>query len=731
MTRALLIALCLTGPALAQKSEPNTRSKLPEAHEYQRTLRKYLATLTEADFTHAVTVLVTAKPPSDDLEYLYRNYLYTLMGQPLVGTKRGVPAINAPPKVFLLSSIETQQAVLQPPVWSETLMSFVQWDYPGNPYHNNRALKLRAFVTAVVQLVMLDDFLEANPAQGRGDHFGYQLVYVALPYPGFKDVLPRDVQTAYEAGLKKLGQRVLAWGIRGEDHQNDLHAPLGLYCVARCLNDAGFIKAVEDYTRQLYTAPRFNPAGYWTYRGGLDLGFNGHANFFAVATGLATDWPFVKDAVARSYRLRAHLILPEPDGKFSGPSHFNARLSGPASSDQWAWGDARDTAASLLTDEAAHLVRLPSLADLRDAPGRRAGMFAENIRENPRDGDRFIRNDEIISHPWKWRLWHTFNFPASVNPGYEFYRQGAYAKRRELEKQQSPLLKSPFERGESFVRTFGKDFAVTRQPGYAAILHTGSIGTQSPDDKLRQFVGPLGLSGGQLSAFWTPTTGSVLLGQRGGMTSDKTFDVVEAWRTWPNHSVSGVTAEGTFFTSARIQKPDATFDVHANTASVRVAGSIPPSVVGQEQSITGKYQYERKFQLDAKGVRVETTLHGDGAESVAELYEVLPVYLRDAKDQATATPTAIEFQVAGKWTPATERFAENVQAVRLTRFTGAVVVTFERPRRVKLSPTEWADTYLSRGTARNVLIDLLENGDRALPVKGSRTVAYRIAPAAR
>jgi hypothetical protein len=47
-------------------------------------------------------------------------------------------------------------------------------------------------------------------------------------------------------------------------------------------------------------------------------------------------------------------------------------------------------------------------------------------------------------------------------------------------------------------------------------------------------------------------------------------------------------------------------------------------------------------------------------------------------------------------------------AVLLHRFNGAVRIEFDRPRRVKLSPAEWADPYLTRAACRNVMIDLLD-----------------------
>jgi len=743
-TRALLsvalswfAACALT--AYAQKGPETTLTKLPEDHAYQRVLRAYVATLSEKDFTHCVTERLHIDTATDtDPEYLYRQYILTMMHQPLVGTKRGAPAITAPPGLFVLSAIETPKGVIPPPVWPETLIAFAQWDYPGNLYRSSRALKLRAFVTATVLMVMFDNFAELNDANDpppiRPDWHGYQPVFWAAPYPGFKDVLPPDVQKAYEAGLKKIGERMLGWGVRGETCEHDIMSPVGLIYISRAINDPAFAQSVEARTRMLCTDPRyFHPAGYWVERGGIDTGFGGTANLFAAWTALMTDWPFAREAVERTYRLRGHLVLPDPDGWLTGPSHFNSRLGSPASFDQFAFDGARDNAAAMVTDEAAQFIQTPSPEALKNAPGRRAYMFNEDIGENPRDSaGRFIRNDEIKNAwPWKLRMWMTYNFPVSLNPGYEFYRKGAFAHRQELEKKNSPLLKSPFLRGESFIRDFEKAFVVTRQPGFAAILHTGPIGYQSPDDNKAQFKGPMGLSGGQLSAFWTPEAGSVILGLRSGMSYDKSYDLAEAWRTWPNHSVSGATTDGTFFTSARIQKPDATVETHGNKASVKVAGIIPDSVVGQEKTIAGRYDYVRSFGIDDKGVSVETTVSGDGKEQIAELYETLPVYLRDTEHQAKETPTAIEFQVGGKWGPATDQYAENVQAVRLTRFKGAVVITFDRPRRVKLAPGDWADTWFTKANCRNVLIDLLENADRPTALKDARKVGYRIEPAAK
>src|SRR5262245_56235636 len=160
---ALTLFVVLTPDTQAQKGPETTLTKLPQDHEYQRTLRKFMASLTAKDLTHGVTEKIPLNSPvGTDKEYLYRQYLLTMMHQPIVGNKRGAPAVIAPARLFQLDTIETPKGVMPPPVWPETLIPFVQWDYPGNLYRNNRALKLRAFVGAAVQLIMFDNFAELN-----------------------------------------------------------------------------------------------------------------------------------------------------------------------------------------------------------------------------------------------------------------------------------------------------------------------------------------------------------------------------------------------------------------------------------------------------------------------------------------------------------------------------------------------------------------------------------------
>ena len=717
---------------------------LPQAHEYQRALRAYIGSLTDKDFAHGVTAEITEQPPSQDADTLYRNFIYTLLNQPVIGSKRGYPAVNAPPRLFTLAVIESPEGIIVPPVWPETLTSFVEWNYPGNPYYNNRGLKLRALVTAAIKMMMVDDYIDKNPTAGRADHYSNEMIVLGSPFRAFKDQMPPEARNAYAAGLKKYARQIMAWGPKGEEANFDMITPIGLWYAMKGCDDPEFTAEATAHARKMFADPKyFHPAGYYVERGGLDIGYSGIANCFAVGAALTGDWPFAKDAIERVYRLKSHLTLPEPDGRWTGPTHFNTRLSSPADNDQWKWDSdqalrrgARDYAAALVTDEAAHLVSTPSADELKGAARLRAGTFAAQIHQNPvRTGNGsketpyiYCKDEEITGHKWTWRQWPSWDFPYSVNFGYELYPKGFAAHRAELERTNSPMLKSPYLRDGGFVRDFEKAFFATKQPGYAAILHTGPVGHQSPDEKLPQFTSPLGLGGGQLSAFWTPATGSVILGRRGGNSRKQGFDLIEAWRTWPNHSVSGATRDGKFFTSARILNPTVTSEIKGYQATVKVSGPIPASVISTEKNLSGTIDYAREFKLDEQAIRVATTLQGDGKDPIAELYEVIPIFHRDGAIQKPEVVSTIEFQSGGAWGTATAAYTPNVTAVRVRRFTGAVLIAFDKPRRVKLSPEDWTDKYLSGAICRNVLIDLLENNDQPTVIKDARSVAYTISP---
>ena len=426
----------------------------------------------------------------------------------------------------------------------------------------------------------------------------------------------------------------------------------------------------------------------------------------------------------KTIKLRSYLLLPEPDGALVGPSHFNSRTGSDVLKDQWDWQH-RFAAQALLTDDGLCQMNSPADVVIKQAPKAAISELGAQITETP----GYVTNDRLRSHIWRWGVWpNSAQFPMN-NFAFDYYPKGYAAHRAELIKKNSPLLKYPFQRDGNFTETFGKVFLFAKRANFGVIVHTGPV-SEFQGEGHQELNGPYGLSGGTLSSFWTPATGSVLLGRRSGMRISGadaiTYDKPEAWRTWPVHAVSGTTAAGKFFTSARIQKPDATYDVQGKNTAVQVTGTIPAVTIGTEKALDGKIDYARTFSVDDKGLSVETSVTGDGKDQVTELYEVFPVFLRDAERQGKALPTTIEFEFGGKWVSATSEYLADVRAVRLTRFEGAVEIRFDRPRRVKLSPADWADAYLSRAICRNVLVDLLENNDQPTTVKEAKKIGYRI-----
>lgn len=729
------IAALLTTVALA------CAAQLPQDHEYQRVLRNYLGQLEVKDFDHGITNPTPfTVVMSDAPEKAYRDSMLVREDQlPIIGSKRGAPCVTAPPEAFLLSVIEQDDAVRTPPGWPEPIAWLVRWDNAGNPFNGSRAMKLRAFAEMSVEMIMTDHLFETKPENGmnRSDWFGKHLMMFAYPYADIRDVLPRNVRKAYETGLRKMTRRQLDWEVKGEEVCMDMVGIVGLWYAGEALDDRSLAEEIENYIHRIAADTNaFHPAGYFVDHGGLDMSFNGMAAFCVNWVALAGGWDFLEDAIARYYRLRAHLVMPEPGGGYRGPSHFNARLDSDAWDDQWKWGY-RDYAGAMLTDEAVYLTEFPSREDMESRLGKAVSWFNTGVSQTPRRRDEngklhHLNPEEIRGPVWAYRIWPSHNYAISVCYAYDHYRNGTYARLKKLREADSPWLRSPFERDETFIRAFDDAFTVARMDGFAAIIHSGPVGSDSPDSGNFHHAGPYGFGGGQLSAFWTPEAGSILLSRRGGMSFDENFDKLELWKQWPIHAVTGCNTDGKVFTSARIVRPDVETRVSEKRATVRVSGRIPSEMLGQGKALQGRIAYERAFEITPDGVAITTSARAYGQDRIAELYETLPVfYSPPAKTKNATLPVAIEFKSDGKWSLATSEFGNAVAAVRVTRFGGAIEIAFDRPRRAALSTNEWTRGFITRDVSRNVMVDLLDNGGQSEILNSVKTVSYSIKPIAK
>lgn len=693
---------------VAPYAPPAAITRLPQEHDYQRVLRDYLATLNESDFDPGVQTL-SVTPPSDDAEAKYRTWLLSLTLEPQVGRKRCAPSVSSPARLYLLSAIEQPDGVHRPPAWCEPLAWLSTWDYAGNAYRDSRPLKLRAFVTASVMMMMLDHAQENDPEIGvsQAAAVSSHLICYAYVYQRVSSQLPSKVREAYLSGLKKIADRVAAWGPTSEKISGDFAAAVGLYLVGESTGDSSLRGRAENYARRLVDDPRFfHPAGYFVSAGGFDGAAHASAQRFAVWLALLSDYPFLKEPLSRSYRLQAYLSLPDPDGYLGSPTHFSPFTSQETSRNKS--GGERDFAAAMLVDEAAYLTRLPSEDELNGGGLKRINELKAQIRETP----MATPPDQLASRPWKFIPQTTsWSFPNALNIAQDAYRPGAFARLVKLHSEPtSPNMQPPFAREEMFLKTFDKAFTIGKNLRYGVVLHTGPIG--GPIDGVQSYPGPYGFGGGQLSAFWTRKTGSVILGRRGGMGVDENRDPLETWRNWPIHAVSGRRHDDLVFTTAQIREPEVEESIRGMQGTVTVRGAIPASQFDQSGALAGRFDYRRTFTIGAERLTVETLLASTGRDKLSELFETIPVFLREMKAQRKTLPTQIEFLADGKWLPAQAVYQTGVTAVRLSRFDGRVRIEFDRPRRVKLSPAEWSDQLHTRAACRNMLIDLLENGDQ-------------------
>ncbi|MCX5660649.1 MAG: hypothetical protein NTW19_13140 [Planctomycetota bacterium] len=754
------LASGLDGQTAQAQPRPAGAKGLPQEHEYQKQLRAYLATLTAKDFDASSNQRLSPAT-GVDLDDQFRNWVLAIDAV-RVGNKRCPPSVNLPANQYTLSFIEspTDQTIIQPNAWPEPQAWLANWKMPGNPFYGSKALKLRAFVLAVEDMLMVDEQQEHTnaPMWRRSDWFAPHFLMYAYTYAGVKDVLPEAPRKAYEEGLKKMVQRVVKWGPRGDETYLDIQAAVAMTILFQSMDDAELKPAMEAYVK-LFMAPGefYNPAGYFADQGCFDTGFNGLNLYYAtwLAARAPAEWKWARESVAQAWKLRGYLMLPEPDDDVTlsarrhilSPTHMTLRTGSSVYFDQWDWAFKFVTAA-YLTDDAVCQMTVPTAQNIKDGPSAGAGGINGQLDQNPQDPrpgvahNVFLKTEELgilPTAPWVWRFYPGSPVFPMVNYGAEHYPKGFAAHLAELTAKNSPLLKLPFERSGAFIEQFDKGFLVAKSGGYGAIIHTAPVSEISGKEVFEWPNAPYGLSGGTLSAFWTPATGSAVLGRRGGMSNTGgqavNFDKPEEWRTWPVHAVIGANggAAGAekFFTSARILKPESIYEVKGDHATVKVSGLIPAAPLGKEKSLEGKLEYARTFSVAPDGVRVETSVKGDGVDKVTELYEAIPAFHREGGIQPETVVAKIEFQSGGAWAVATPAYVEKVTAVRITRFNGAAVITFDRPRRVKLSPAETGPGFLTGGVSRNILVDLLESGGQPAAIKEARTVTWTIAPAAK
>jgi len=694
MSACTVVVMALLLPAAAGAAP------LAQRHPYQKTLRDYFATLSEADFAVELKPVTYVADYFKDIDTVARYWMFFLTPPYEIPSHQG---ICLPAKYFTLAAIESGGAVNVGGGFmsAKDVAWWTQWEYPGNPYFRSKPAKLRAFVMAAADMMMQDEEHESGRSM-RSDFLGGSMLRYAYTYRATRDAVPDNVQKAYAVGLVRMFEKLEKMAPHGSGGSDMEFFQLSSMWYAADALGGDYKKRALDRAHVVIDTIT-SKTGYEKHGGAFDVSYQGIALRFLTWGATLYKDPKVNESLHKMLVLKTHLSLPEPGGKLFGPTHFNTGTAADAPNDQWAW-PSRDVAMAMIDDTAFYTiwsrVGVPNETDLRAAV--KAGIEGLGPKA-PSDGK---------PAPWAESHWNdTLNF------AWDFYQPGFYTKLVGLAKSESPLIRPVYSRKENFIRDLngGGEFLAAKFDDYGVVIHTGAIAQQWAS-------GVSGKSGGGISAFWTPDGGTAILGRCRATQSNDFDEWTDAHKrgpyTWAVHAITGRAANGNYFSTSRIRDIEPKYTVAGNdSAVVAISGDLAGSATADPQDdLKGSARYKREIRIDKTGVAVTSGLALDGKDKLQELWETIPIHV--GPDLAK---TEIAVRVGGAWQPASDTPTET-DLVRVTRYGKPVYIALTKPRRVKAPIMAEANAY--GGTSvRNVMIDLL-------PVAGqAASVAYKIAKA--
>jgi hypothetical protein len=504
--------------------------------------------------------------------------------------------------------------------------------------------------------------------------------------------------------------RLIEWTPRGVLGNIDCIGLVGMAYIANSADNPELAAKAKQYAKMIVDKV-VKPAGYVSDGGITDLSYNGLALYHVAWAARISGWDFLDEATRRMLRFKALLTFPDPDGRRWGPSHFTFRTSADPANDQWAF----------VHREYALALGWPDLAGYHLFDGQRATP----LPDTEQDMIGFIEgsfkriNGEIEKQkatPKEASLWGEEHFDVRRNWAVSFYKDGEYQMMREWAAQRPALTRLPIQNKEHYLENLDDKIAIARFPAYAAMAYVGRIGVWGEN--------LVGFGGGTLSVFWTPETGSAILSRRRGY-QHANKDRLDEWRIWPTNAISGLTKEGKMFTSALVTLPEATIEEKDGGLISSASGQIGEGLSAPENALNKPINYHRVFQFLPAGVTVTNEVSGEGLSEVGSLYEMIPVFIRDAGFQPDVT-IEILFVVGGASQPASDEAVKGVEAILIKRFKGVVRIELDQPRTVMLSPEVWKDTYQSTVEERNVMVDITPASEEL--AKGTSSLKYQVLP---
>ena len=695
MTRAALRSVVIAGAAalalwgVVLDGALALAAPLPQDHEYQIALRDYLATLTEKDLTVELEPVRFVEEAFPDENARARYWMLALGGDIRLPNGGCAPA-----RYFTLEAIEAGDAVNMSPKFANPLVLswWAQWDYPGNPYHQSASLKRRALVSGAVDMMMLDQAHESGDT-ARSDYLGGNMIRFGYAYYVGRDVLPEPARKAYADGLIRMFEKLERWTPHGQGGSDlEFFQLVGMWYVGQSLGGDYPERALKR--AHLVIDQVTGDTGYEKHGDAFDVSYQGIALRFLTWAALLYEDPQIDAALHKMLVLKAYLSLPEPEGGLYGPTHFNTGTAADAPHDQWG-GASRNISMAMIDDTAMYTARwLAPESD--EAMAERVRTFIEKLP--------LVQPYEAQPTPWAEDHWQT-----PINYAFENYRPGFCERLVKLIAAEASILRPPFSRDEPFIHDLnnGGEFLAAKIGGYGAVIHTGAIASKWSS-------GVSGKSGGSLSAFWTPARGSAILGRtratQGDLSDEWTDENGRGPYAWAVHAITGRGKDGHYFSTSRIRDVESEYEIlGTKRAVVDVQGDLAASSFDDPQDqLTGAARYSRQFLLKEDGLTITSGVEFEHPEEVAELWEIIPVFVGRDKP-----PSEITCRVDGQWQPIGEA-AVMADRVRLSKYGAYVDVVFEQPMPVRLGPEQQNTRAFGGAIMRNVMIDLTQADDHRI-----------------
>ncbi len=705
----------------------NEDAILPQTYPYQVVLYDWLESLTVGDVTLEMGQTFTFDPSlltDDELADLhhYAEVISTsrvVRGEPEwyvldAGNGKGIEATG---EVRVWHEPGSGYGGNPPRSWANEPAQLYQLDIPlpgggqGNPYYKDPAMGRRAMVVAIVDMMMYHQDLLAGGTATWGDMYGKAFLGWAEAYRWAGEVLPADVQEAFEEGMTYF----LDFAVTSDDASpRAVNTNMDMFFIHGCAEfymatrhperQAKALAAVKDWLfgypdgelevkHKVFaldgTLPRggvFSPSGFIMEGDQPDIFYGGESLYHlagAVAavmdreTGaVPPEWDFMKEVVRRFQEWRLYQYWYEPGVAapgmggiraarwYHGGAGFTGRTgagvpSGQASGDKYKV--IGDLYPELIYDGLYSREHRPALKS-------RSQMVSDISKDLASRTSEMAAVYEGMPNTWKgWSPWtkETGYLPA----------RGWYSRFKALEN--DPSTYPPSGRpGYYYSKPFGGP-----PVGYEYWAYKNTDGQREwgffMEAQARQ-GGYGGWYGGKIETFWTETTGVVLINRhgKGGCDGDK-----EDAGCWDNidykagHHVWGRDEQGHAFSTLRLRgqglSRTSTFDLDAANPSVEVvnvfndpyhADNSTSSRTGEETGyeLEGAVRIANKVEALTNGARVTHTVTSDGTDEVTELWASIPVHLRmygetpGDKPQADLDDTTIEYWDGASWQPMPE-----------------------------------------------------------------------------